>query len=44
MIVNPPYGADEYLTEAYSAIHHGIAAPGAGYVDVARLTPERVAQ
>jgi hypothetical protein len=42
--VNPPYGTDEYLTEAYTAIHKGIAAPGAGYVEVARLTPERVAQ
>jgi 23S rRNA (adenine2030-N6)-methyltransferase len=44
MIVNPPYGADEYLAEAYAAIHNGIATPGAGYVEVARLTPERMAQ
>jgi len=44
MIVNPPYGADEYLTHAYAAIHKGIATPGAGYVEVGRLTPERVAQ
>ncbi|HME40033.1 MAG TPA: 23S rRNA (adenine(2030)-N(6))-methyltransferase RlmJ [Steroidobacteraceae bacterium] len=44
MIVNPPYGADEYLSEAYATIHRGIAAPGAGYVEVARLTPERMAQ
>ena len=44
MIVNPPYGTDEYLTSAYGAIHQGIAAPGAGYVEVARLTAERVAQ
>jgi 23S rRNA (adenine2030-N6)-methyltransferase len=44
MMVNPPYGADEYLAEAYAAIHQGIAAPGTGYVEVARLTPERVAQ
>jgi len=44
MIVNPPYGTDAYLREAYAAIHAGIAAPGAGYVEVARLTPERVAQ
>jgi 23S rRNA (adenine2030-N6)-methyltransferase len=44
MIVNPPYGADEYLTQAYAAIHKGIATPGAGYVEVGRLTPERVAQ
>ena len=44
MMVNPPYGADEHLSEAYGAIHTGIATPGAGYVEVARLTPERVAQ
>jgi 23S rRNA (adenine2030-N6)-methyltransferase len=44
MIVNPPYGADEFLTRAYRAIHGGVAAPGAGYVEVARLTPERMAQ
>jgi 23S rRNA (adenine2030-N6)-methyltransferase len=44
MIVNPPYGADEYLREAYGEIHGGIAAPGAGYVEVARLTPERMPQ
>ena len=44
MIVNPPYGSDEYLTEAYGAIHEGIATPGAGYVQVGRLTAERVAQ
>ena len=44
MIVNPPYGADEHLRQAYGAIHQGIAAAGAGYVEVARLTPERMAQ
>src|ERR1700722_5557901 len=44
LIVNPPYGADEYLADAYSAIHGGIATHGAGYVEVGRLTPERVAQ
>jgi 23S rRNA (adenine2030-N6)-methyltransferase len=44
MIVNPPYGADEFLSGAYAAIHRGIAKPGAGYVEVARLTPERMAQ
>jgi 23S rRNA (adenine2030-N6)-methyltransferase len=43
MIVNPPYGADEYLQNAYAAIHEALAAPGAGYVEVARLTPERMA-
>jgi 23S rRNA (adenine2030-N6)-methyltransferase len=44
MIVNPPYGADEFLQEAYASIHQAIAAPAAGYVEVARLTPERMAQ
>jgi 23S rRNA (adenine2030-N6)-methyltransferase len=44
MIVNPPFGADDHLRAAYSSIHRGIAADGAGYVEVARLTPERVAQ
>jgi 23S rRNA (adenine2030-N6)-methyltransferase len=44
LIVNPPHGADEYLSDAYAAIHRGIATPGAGYVEVARLTPERMAQ
>jgi 23S rRNA A2030 N6-methylase RlmJ len=44
MVVNPPYGADEYLQSAYAAIHEGIATPGAGYVEVARLTRERMAQ
>jgi 23S rRNA (adenine2030-N6)-methyltransferase len=44
MIVNPPYGADEYLHGAYAAIHAGIAAAASGYVEVARLTPERMAQ
>jgi 23S rRNA (adenine2030-N6)-methyltransferase len=44
VIVNPPYGTDEHLSLAYAAIHRGIAAAGAGYVEVGRLTPERVAQ
>jgi len=44
MMVNPPYGADDYFKEAYAAIHRGIASPGAGYVEVGRLTPERMAQ
>ena len=43
MIVNPPYGADTYLQQAYSAIHGIIADPGDGYVEVTRLTPERMA-
>lgn len=44
LIVNPPYGADQFLSEAYGAIHHAIAVPGTGYVEVGRLTPERMAQ
>jgi 23S rRNA (adenine2030-N6)-methyltransferase len=44
IIVNPPFGADEHLQEAYTAIHRAIALPGSGYVEVARLTPERMAQ
>ncbi len=44
MIVNPPYGADGFLQAAYSAIHSAVAPEGAGYVEVARLTPERMAQ
>jgi 23S rRNA (adenine2030-N6)-methyltransferase len=40
MVVNPPYGADDFLRRAYEVIHGALAAPGAGYVDVARLTPE----
>lgn len=44
IIVNPPYGTDEFLGAAYAAIHAALAPRGAGYVEVARLTPERVAQ
>ena len=44
MIVNPPYGADQFLRDAYGAIRQAIAAPGAGYVEVERLTPERMSQ
>ena len=44
LLVNPPYGADDFLRDAYGAVHQRLAAPGAGYVEVARLTAERVAQ
>jgi len=44
LLVNPPYGADDFLRAAYVAIHESLAAPGRGYVEVARLTPERMAQ
>jgi 23S rRNA (adenine2030-N6)-methyltransferase len=44
LLVNPPYGADDFLREAYQAIHAGLAEAGRGYVEVARLTAERMAQ
>ncbi len=43
LLVNPPFGADEFLREAYAAIHTHVAPAGAGYVEVARLTGERLA-
>ena len=42
MIVNPPYGADDHLRQAYTAIHEALASRSAGYVEVTRLTPERL--
>ena len=42
VIVNPPFGADEALARAYAAVHAIQAVNGAGYAEVARLTPERV--
>jgi 23S rRNA (adenine2030-N6)-methyltransferase len=42
ILVNPPYGADDFLVQAYTAIHQHLSGSGAGYVEVARLTPERV--
>src|ERR1700722_10240171 len=44
LLVNPPYGADDFLREAYLAIHASLAESGRGYVEVARLTTERMAQ
>jgi 23S rRNA (adenine2030-N6)-methyltransferase len=44
MVVNPPFGAEEHLRDAYAAIHSSLADAGAGYVEVGRLTPERMAQ
>jgi 23S rRNA (adenine2030-N6)-methyltransferase len=44
LLVNPPYGADEFLRQAYGAIHAGLAEAGRGYVEVTRLTAERMAQ
>jgi 23S rRNA (adenine2030-N6)-methyltransferase len=44
LLVNPPYGADEFLRQAYQVIHASLAEAGRGYVEVARLTGERMAQ
>jgi 23S rRNA (adenine2030-N6)-methyltransferase len=44
VIVNPPYGVDEYLTQVYAALRDALAAPGVGYAEVTRLTSERMAQ
>jgi 23S rRNA (adenine2030-N6)-methyltransferase len=43
-IVNPPFGVEEPLRAAYAAIQRHLSPGGAGYVEVARLTPERMAQ
>jgi len=42
VIVNPPFGTDDYLAAAYAVVHRIIAAEGSGYVEVGRLTPERM--
>jgi 23S rRNA (adenine2030-N6)-methyltransferase len=44
LLVNPPYGADGFLRQAYQAIHTSLAEAGRGYVEVTRLTAERMAQ
>jgi 23S rRNA (adenine2030-N6)-methyltransferase len=44
LLVNPPYGADDFLRQAYLAIHASLAEAGRGYVEVARLTAERMAE
>ncbi len=41
IVINPPYGLDEHLRSRYAAIHDVLAAPGAGYVEIERLTAER---
>ena len=43
MIVNPPYGTDLFLENAYAAIHKALAT-GSGYSEVKRLTGEVVAR
>ena len=40
MIINPPFGIEDHLREAYSAIYRHIASAG-GYVEIERLTPEK---
>jgi 23S rRNA (adenine2030-N6)-methyltransferase len=42
VIVNPPFGTDDYLAAAYAVVHRIIATEGSGYVEVGRLTPERM--
>ena len=42
VIVNPPFGTDDYIATAYEAVHRIIAPTDSGYVEVGRLTPERV--
>jgi 23S rRNA (adenine2030-N6)-methyltransferase len=42
VIVNPPFGTDDYLAAAYAVVHRIIASQGSGYVEVGRLTPERM--
>jgi 23S rRNA A2030 N6-methylase RlmJ len=42
MIVNPPYGTDDYVAAACAAAHRIIAPAATGYVEVACLTPERI--
>lgn len=44
IVLNPPFGLDSYLAAAYAAIQAVLAPAGAGYAELARLTPERVAQ
>ncbi len=44
LLVNPPYGADEFLSGAYRSLHESLAEADRGYVEVARLTPERMAE
>ena len=43
IIVNPPFGADEFLSQAYQALYAALA-EGNGYVEVQRLTPETMAK
>jgi 23S rRNA (adenine2030-N6)-methyltransferase len=44
ILINPPFGADDFLTEAYQALQPILAEGGHGYVEVARLTSERIAR
>lgn len=42
VIVNPPFGTDDYLRSAYSVLHGALSERGDGYAEVERLTPERL--
>lgn len=44
IMVNPPFGTERELESAYAAIHAALAPAGGGYVEIVRLTPERMAQ
>ncbi|HLW23254.1 MAG TPA: 23S rRNA (adenine(2030)-N(6))-methyltransferase RlmJ [Steroidobacteraceae bacterium] len=41
LLINAPYGLEEHLRSAYGALHDVLASPGAGYVAIEPLTPER---
>jgi 23S rRNA (adenine2030-N6)-methyltransferase len=44
VIINAPFGCDDHLRHAYTTLHRILAQDGQGYVDIARLTPERIAR
>ena len=43
VIINPPFGADAFLAQAYQVLH-AVLAESAGYAEVRRLTPEVMAK
>src|SRR5260370_34777407 len=40
VVVNPPYGADDFLQQAYQVIHRAVAVAGGGFVEEAPPTPQ----
>src|SRR5260370_33050910 len=44
MMVNPPFGADDFLRQAYEVIHGAVAAAGTGPAEGVRRTPPRGGQ